>query len=102
MAGLPEVDPAYSGLGPVEVGGVRCAPAALRLREPIPQHGQPAAFCALINPSGPVTRAVLEVMAGTGDYSPSAVDADRRGTTALRSGIGADSLAGPKANMGVR
>jgi len=46
-----------------------------------------------------VAQAVLKVMVGTGDYFFFAINADRRGTTAFRSSIGADSLAGFKANM---
>ena len=58
-----------------------------------------ATYNALVNPSDPVAQAVLEVMVGTGDYFFFAINADRRGTTAFRSGVGADSLAGLKANM---
>jgi len=59
-----------------------------------------ATYNALVNPSDPVARAVLEVMVGTGDYFFFAINADRCGTTAFRSSIGADSLADLKANMG--
>ena len=38
-------------------------------------------------------------MVETGDYFFFAIDADRRGTTAFRSGMGPDSLANLRANM---
>jgi hypothetical protein len=127
MAEFLDADPPCFGLGLVEMGDVRCALVALRPEQPIPRHITAGGFAfghsllggdgwevvhfafefyghatynALVNPSDPVARAVLEVMVGTGDYFFFAINADRRGATAFRSGIGAKSLAGLKANMG--
>ena len=126
MAEFLEADPPCFGLGLVEVGDVRCALVALRPDQPIPRHVTDGGFAfghsllggedwevvhfafefyghatynVLVNPSGPVARAVLEVMVGTGDYFFFAINADRRGMSAFRSSIDADSLAGLKANM---
>ena len=127
MAEFLDADPPCFGLGLVEVGDVRCALVALRPEQPIPrdvtgggfafghsllggdgwevvhfafEFSGHATYNALVNPSDPVARAVLEIMVGTGDYFFFAINAHRRGTTAFRSSIGADSLAGLKANMG--
>lgn len=127
MAEFLDADPPCFGLGLVEVEDVRCALVALRPEQPIPRHVTEGGFAlghsllggdgwevvhfafefyghatynALVNPSDPMARAVLDVMVGTGDYFFFAINADRRGTTAFRSGMGADSLAGLKANMG--
>ena len=127
MAEFLDADPPCFGLGLVEVGDVRCGLVALCPEQPIPRHVTDggfafghsllggngwevvhftfefyghAAYNALVNPSDPVAQSVLEVMVGTGDYFFFAINADRRGTTAFRSSIGADSLAGLKANMG--
>lgn len=113
-------------LGPVEVEGARCALVALRPEEAIPEHVTAkgfrfghallgaegwevihfvfefygfATYNALISPSDPVAKTVLETMVATGDYFFFALDPDRRGTTAFRSEVGAANLAGLRATM---
>jgi len=112
-------------LGLVAVGDKQCALVALRLEEAIPRDVSAAGFRfghsllgtsswevvhfgfefygfetynALINPSDPVARSVLETMVRTGDYFFFAFDSDRS-TTAFRSDIGTTILAGLEANM---
>lgn len=112
-------------LGVVEVGETRCALVALRPEEALPRTATAGGFGfghsllgasgwevvhfafefygfetynALVNPSDPVARTVLETMVRTGDYFFFALDSDRS-TTAFRSSIGTDNLAGLKANM---
>ena len=58
-----------------------------------------ATYNALVNPSDSMAQAILETVIGTGDYFFFAINADRRGTMAFRSSIGANSLASLKANM---
>lgn len=126
MAEFIEADPPCFALGLVEVGGTRCAMVALRSEQAIPRHVTAggfrfghallgaagwevihfvlefygfATFHALVNPSDPAARQVLSVMVDTGDYFFFTIDADRRGTTAFRSGMGPDSLANLRANM---
>lgn len=126
MAEFLDAEPPCFALGLIEVGGTRCALVALRPEQPIPRHVTAGGFRfghsmlggagwevvhfgfefygfrtynALVNPSDPVARAVLETMVGTGDYFFFALDTDRRGTTAFRSSIGTDNLAGLRANM---
>ena len=57
-----------------------------------------ATYTVPINPSDPVAQTVLEAMVTSGDYFFFALDGDRR-TTAFRSFVGTDNLAGLKANM---
>jgi len=126
MAEFIEADPPCFALGLVEVGGTRCAMVALRPEQAIPLHVTAggfrfghallgaadwevvhfvlefygfATFHALVNPSDPAARQVLSAMVDTGDFFFFAIDADRRGTTAFRSGMGPDSLANLRANM---
>ena len=126
MAEFIEVEPPCFALGLVEVGGARCAMVALRPEQALPPRATAggfrfghallgaadwevvhfvlefygfATFHALVNPSDPVARQVLSTMVDTGDYFFFAIDADRRGTTAFRSGLGPDSLANLRTNM---
>lgn len=57
-----------------------------------------ATYNALLNPSNPAARAVLSAMVETGGYFVFALDSDRS-TTAFRSDLGCDALAGLRANM---
>lgn len=126
MAEFVAAEPPCFALGLVEVEGTRCALAALRPEEAIPRHVTAGGFAfghallggegwevvqfgfefyghtiynALVNPADPVAKAVLEAMVATGDYFVFTLDADRRGTTAFRTGLGAPGLAGLRANM---
>jgi len=110
--------------GLVEEGESQCALVALRLTEAIPRAVSAAGirfghalfgggswevvhfgfefygfatYNALINPSDPVARSVLSTMVATGDYFFFALNSDRS-TTAFRSNIGTNNLAGLKAN----
>ena len=127
MAEFIEADPPCFALGLVEVEGTRCAMVALRPAQALSARATAggfrfghallgaagwevvhfvlefygfATFHALVNPSDPAARQVLSAMVETGDYFFFAIDADRRGTTAFRSGMGPDSLANLRANMG--
>ena len=126
MAEFIEADPPCFALGLVEVGGTRCAMVALRPEQALPARATAggfrfghallgaanwevvhfvlefygfATFHALVNPSDPAARQVLSAMVDTGDFFFFAIDADRRGTTAFRSGMGPDSLVNLRANM---
>ena len=126
MAEFIEADPPCFALGLVEVEGTRCAMVALRPAQALSARATAggfrfghallgaagwevvhfvlefygfATFHALVNPSDPAARQVLSAMVETGDYFFFAIDADRRGTTAFRSGMGPDSLANLRANM---
>jgi len=125
MSEFIAADPPCLALGLVEVGDIRCALVALRPREALPRSVTDGGFGfghsllgssswevvhfafefygfetynALINPSDPVAKAVLDTMVRTGDYFFFAPSSDRS-TTAFRSSIGTDNLAGLKANM---
>lgn len=125
MSEFIAADPPCLALGLVEVGDTRCALVALRPEEALPRsvtvggfgfghsllgadgwevvhfafefYGF-ATYNALINPNDPVAKAVLDTMVGTGDYFFFAPSPDCT-TTAFRSSIGTDNLAGLKANM---
>ena len=126
MAEFIEAEPPCFALGLVEVEGTRCAMVALRPEQALPSRATAggfrfghallgaadwevvhfvlefydfATFHALVNPSDPVARQVLSTMVDTGDYFFFAIHADRRGTTAFRSGLGPDSLANLRTNM---
>jgi len=125
MSEFIAADPPCLALGLVEVGDIRCALVALRPEAALPRsvtaggfgfgHSLLGAsswevihfafeFCgfeaynALINPSDPVAKAVLDTMVRTGDYFFFAPSSDRS-TTPFRSSIGTDNLAGLKTNM---
>lgn len=125
MSEFIAAEPPCLALGLVEVGDVRCALIALRPEEALPRSVTAGGFRfghsllgtaawevvhfafefygfetynALINPSDPVARLILETMVRTGDYFFFAPSSDRS-TTAFRSSIGTDNLAGLKANM---
>jgi len=125
MSEFIAADPPCLALGLVEVEDIRCALVALRPREALPRSVTDGGFGfghsllgssswevvhfafefygfetynALINPSGPVAKAVLDTMVRTGDYFFFAPSSDRS-TTAFRSSMGKDNLAGLKANM---
>jgi hypothetical protein len=118
-------EPPCLALGMVEEGVSRCALVALRPEQALPRQISAAGFSfghalfggdtwtvvhfafafygfatyhVLINPSDPVAQSVLHAMVTTGDYFFFALDGDRC-TTAFRSAIGTDNLAGLKANM---
>ena len=117
--------PPCLALGLVEVGGSQSALIALRLNTAIPSGISAAGFAfghallggkdwevvhfgfefygyetynVLINPNNAVTRSVLNTMVQTGDYFFFAPNSDR-GTTAFRSDIRTDNLAGLKTNL---
>ncbi len=125
MSEFIAADPPCLALGLVEVGNTRCVLVAMRPEEALPRsvtacgfgfghslygasswevvhsafafYGH-ATYNALINPSDPVAKAVLDTMVGTSDYFFFAPSPDRT-TTAFRSSVGTGNLAGLKANM---
>ncbi len=125
MTAFIEVEPPCVALGMVEIAASPSALVALRFSQPIPKAVTAGGFAfghallggstwevvhlaftfygfatynALLNPSNPVARSVLTAMVDTGGYFVFALDSDRS-TTAFRSDLGHDALAGLRANM---
>lgn len=125
MSEFIAADPPCLALGLVEVGDIRCALVALRPEAALPRSVTTGGFGfghsllgasgwevvhfsfefygfktynAFINPSDPVAKVILDTMVRTGDYLFIALSSNRS-TTAFRSSIGTDNLAGLKANM---
>lgn len=125
MTAFVEAEPPCVALGMVEIASSPSALIALRFSQPIPKSVTAGGFSfghallgasdwevvhlaftfygfasynALINPSNPIARSVLTTMVETGGYFVFALNSDRS-TTAFRSDLGANSLAGLQANM---
>ena len=125
MTAFVEAEAPCMALGRVEIDGNPCALIALRFSQPIPKTVTAGGFAfghallgnsawevvhlafqfygfstynALVNPSNPAARSVLTAMVETGGYFFFALNSDRS-TTAFRSDLGRDTLAGLQANM---
>lgn len=125
MTAFIEAESPCVALGMVEVEASLSALIALRFNQPIPKSVMAGGFAfghsmlggstweivhlafqfygfatynALLNPSNPATRFVLTAMVQTGGYFVFALDSDRS-TTAFRSDLGRDTLAGLRDNM---
>ena len=125
MTAFIEAEPPCMALGMVEIEASPSALIALRFNQPIPKSVTAGGFAfghslfgsstwevvhlafefygfatynALVNPSNPAARSVLTTMVQTGGYFVFALDSDRS-TTAFRSDLGRDTLAGLRANM---